>query len=113
MARVTIDGRQRQSPPEAEETHDERAEIEEAKKPPAIVPGAEQTLNVGHASVRAECWACTSVMAWSNRCGELTVTRGAALRLRRAARQRTPSHRLRPAQRAEARLTSQDPEYTD
>jgi hypothetical protein len=112
MARVTMDGRQRQSPPEAEETHDERAEIEEAKKPPTIVPGAEQTPNVGHASVRAECWACTRVMAWSNRCGELTVTR-AALRLGRAARQRTPSHRLRPAQRAEARLASQDHEYTD
>jgi hypothetical protein len=73
---------------------------------------AQETLNIGHAGLRNECWPGTSAPGWGSGRSESAAERHAALRLPRPARKRTPLHRARPSQVAEARFTSGDYELT-
>ena len=79
------------------------------KDPPR--QAVQETLSIGHAGLRSECWPGTRAMDWGSGRSESAAGRHAALRLRRPARQRTPLHRARPSQRAEARFTSEDYEF--
>jgi hypothetical protein len=97
MARSTQNDPERELAPEVESTLHDRAEIVESQDRPfgRSVP-AQETLNIGHAGLRNECWA---------------ALRQATLRLRRPARKRTPLHCSRPSQVAEARFTSDGYEF--
>jgi hypothetical protein len=113
MARSTHNDPQRQSASEVERAlREDRAEVvgsdESLFGPSAVAP---ETLNIGHAGLRNECWPGTSARGWGGGRSESAAARHAALRLRRPARKRTPLHRARPAQVAEARFTSEDYEF--
>jgi hypothetical protein len=113
MARSPQNDPHRQSAPEVERAlHEDRAEVvgsEESLFGPSGV--AQETLNIGHAGLRSECWPGTSAPGWGSGRSESAAGRQAARRLRRPARKRTPLHRTRPAQVAEARFTSDDYEF--
>jgi hypothetical protein len=98
MARSTQKDPERQSAPEVQSTLHDSAEIVQPQDRPfgRSVP-AQETLNIGHAGLRNECWA---------------ALRQAALRLQRPARKRTPLHCSRPSQVAEACFTSDGYEFT-
>jgi hypothetical protein len=72
---------------------------------------SEETLNLGHAGLRSECWPGTGVPGSGSGHSVSAAPRYPALRLRRPARKRTPLHRVRPSQAAEARFTSEDYEF--
>jgi hypothetical protein len=99
MARSTQNDPKRQLVSEVESALHDRGEIAQPQDRPfgRSVP-TQETLNIGHAGLRSECWA---------------ALRQATLRLRRPARKRTPLHCSRPSQVAEARFTSQDYEFTE
>jgi hypothetical protein len=106
MARSTHNDPQRQSASEVERAlREDRAEVvgsdESLFGPSAVAP---ETLNIGHAGLRSECWPGTSAPGWGSGRSESAAALHAALRLRRPARKRTPLHRSRPSQAAEARL---------
>lgn len=98
MARSTRNDREPQLAPEVESTVHDQAKTVQAENVPfdRSVP-APETLNVGHAGLRCECWA---------------ALRPATARFRRPARKRTPLHCSRPSQVAEARFTSDGYEFT-
>jgi hypothetical protein len=72
---------------------------------------ASETLNLGHASLRNECWSGASAIAFGSYRGDSVAPRLATRCLRRPPRCRTPLHSVRPLQTAEARLTSDDFEF--
>jgi hypothetical protein len=113
MPRSTQKDPHRQSAPEVERAlQDDRAEVVGCNESPFGPSGAAQeTLNIGHARLRSECWPGTSAARWGSGRSESAEGRHAALRLPRPARKRTPLHRARPAQVAEARFTSHDYEF--
>ena len=114
MARSTQLDPQRQSAPEVESTLHDRTELEGLKESPnGRSGGAQETLNIGHACLRSECWPGTSAAACGTCCSESVAPRPARPRLRRTARKRTPLHRARPLQVAEVRFTSQHYEFTE
>jgi hypothetical protein len=114
MARSTQKDPRRQSAPEVESALHDRAEIEGFKENPIGRSGpAQETLNIGHACLQSECWPATSAAGWGRCCSESVAPRRARPRLRRPARRRTPVHRARPSQVAEARFTSRDYEFTE
>jgi hypothetical protein len=63
------------------------------------------SLNLGHAGLRNECWPGASGRGLSSSRSEFAALRFATQRLRRPRRRRTQLHLSRPAQRAEARFT--------
>ena len=71
----------------------------------------EETLNLGHAGLRSECWPGTGVPGSVSGHSASAAARYPARRLRRPARKRTPLHRAKPSQAAEARFTSEDYEF--
>lgn len=95
MARSTQKDPERQSALEVQSTLHDSAEIVQPQDRP--FGRSQETLNIGHAGLRNECWA---------------ALRQAALRLQRPARKRTPLHCSRPSQVAEARFTSDGYEFT-
>jgi hypothetical protein len=98
MARSTQNDAARQLVPEVESSlHDEAEIVQPQDKPFGRSTPAQETLNIGHAGLRSECWA---------------ALRQATLRLRRPARKRTPLHCSRPSQVAEARFTLNGYEFT-
>jgi hypothetical protein len=113
MGRSTQNDPHRQSvPEEGSALHDDRAEVVGSEESLFGLSGAPQeTLNIGHAGLRSECWPGTSAPVWGSGRSESAAGRHAALRLRRPARTRTPLHRARPSQVAEARFTSDDYEH--
>jgi hypothetical protein len=114
MARSTQHDPRRESTPDVERAPNDRAEIEGFKENPIGRSGAAQeTLNIGHACLRNECWPGTSAAAWGSCRSESVAPRRTPPRLRRPARRRTPLHRVRPSQVAEARFTSRDYEFTE
>jgi hypothetical protein len=114
MARSTQNDPKRQSAPEVERALHDRAEIEGLRENPIDRSGAAQeTLNIGHACLRSECWPGTSAAGWGSCCSESVAPRRTRPRLRRPARKRTPLHCARPSQVAEARFTSQHYELTE
>ena len=95
MARSNQNDPERQLAPEVESALHDRAEIVQPQDRPfgrSVV--AQETLNIGHAGLRSECWAALTP------------------RSRRPARKRTPLHCSRPPQVAEARFTSDGYEFT-
>ena len=98
MARSTQTDPERQLAPEVESAAHDRAETVQPQDRPfnRSVP-AQETLDIGHAGLRSECW---------------TALGQAKLRWRRPARKRTRLHCSRPSQVAEARFTSDGYEFT-
>jgi hypothetical protein len=98
MARSTQKDPERQLAPEVESALHDRAEIVQPQDRPfgRSVP-AQETLNIGHAGLRSECWG---------------ALQQATRRLRRLPRKRTPLHCSRPSHVAEARFTSEAYEFT-
>lgn len=114
MARSRQNDPRRESTPDVERALNDRAEMEEFKENPIGRSGAApETLNIGHACLRSECWPAPSAASWGSCCSESVAPRRAPARLQRPARRRTPLHRVRPSQVAEARFTSQDYEFTE
>ena len=95
---------QRRSISEVELSLQDRAELTEPKDSPT----SQEPLNLGHAALRSECWGVTSATASASYFSGSPGPREATVRLPRPGRKRTPLHRLRPSQWAEARFTSQD-----
>jgi hypothetical protein len=114
MARSTQNDPRWESTPDVERALNDRAEIEEFKENSSGRSGAAQeTLNIGHACLRSECWPGTSAASWGSCLSESVAPRRTPARFQRPARRRTPLHRVRPSQVAEARFTSQDYEFTE
>ena len=105
MARSTRNDAQRQSAPKVEQSLGVLAELAVCEEDSIVESGpALDTLNLGHAGLRNECWPGTCAMVSStSRSGPAALQR-ATLRLRRPPRKRTPLRRSRPSQRAEARF---------
>lgn len=92
MARSTRNNAQRQSAPKVEQGLRDVAELAVCEEDSIVESGPTlDTLNLGHAGLRTECWPGTPRLA--------------TLRLRRPPRRRTPLHRWRPSDGAEARFT--------
>jgi len=111
MARSSRNDAQRQSALMVEE---DRSDLTELPVPDGGVIGesgaALDTLSLGHAGLRNECWSGVSGMELGS-CRRQTAAPRLAARLRRAPRCRTPLHSVRPSQAAEARFTTDDPEF--
>jgi len=105
VARSTRNDAQRQSAPEVEQSLRDLAELAVCEEGSFVDLGpALDTLNLGHAGLRNECWPSSSAMVSSASRSELAPPQRAVLRLRRQPRKRTPLHCSRPLQRAEARF---------
>jgi len=83
----------------------------EAERQAVSEVDALESLNLGHAGLRSECWSGATDSRASHRNGESWPARSPGLRLQRPPRQRTPLHRMRPLQAAEAHFVSQDYEF--
>ena len=70
-----------------------------------------ETLNLGHAGLRNECWSGASASGLGSYRGDSLAPRLAIRRLRRPPRCRMPLHSVRPLQAAEARFTSDNFEF--
>ena len=104
MARSTRNDAQRQSAPKVEQSLRDLAELAVCEEDSIVESGpALDTLNLGHAGLRSECWPGTSAMVSSTSRSGPAGLRRATLRVRRP-RKRTPLHRSRPSPRAEARF---------
>jgi len=105
VARSTRNDAQRQSAPKVEQSLGVLAELAVCEEDSFVeLRPALDTLNLGHAGLRNECWPDTSAMVSSTSRNGPAAPRRATLRLRRPPRKRTPLHRSRPSQRAEARF---------
>jgi hypothetical protein len=105
VARSTRNDTQRQSAPKVEQGFRVPAERALCEQDSLAEPGADlDTLNLGHAGLRNECWPGTSAMLSSAHRSGPAAPRHATPRLRRPPRKRTPLHRSRPSQCAEARF---------
>jgi hypothetical protein len=105
VASSTRNDPQRQSVPKVEQSLRDPAELAVCEEDSFVEIGAAlDTLNLGHAGLRNECWPGTSAPVSSTSRGGPAAPRRATRRLRRPPRQRTPLHRSRPSQRAEARF---------
>jgi hypothetical protein len=100
VARSMRNDAKRRAAPNVEQSLQLLVELAVCEEDSFVEPGrAPDTLNLGHAGLRNECWSGTSAMVSS------TFRTGlAAPRLRRPPRKRTPLHQSRPSQRAEARF---------
>jgi len=105
VARSTRNAAQRQSAPKVEQSLSDLAELAVCEVDSFVELGpALDTLELGHAGLRKECWPGTSAMVSSTARSGPAAPRPVALRLRRPPRKRTPLHRSRPSRRAEARF---------
>jgi hypothetical protein len=104
VARSMRSHAKRQSAPNLEQSLHLPVEPVVCEEDSFVEPGlALDTLNLGHADLRNECWSGTSAIVWSTfRTG--LAPRRATPRLRRPPRKRTPLHQSRPSQRADARF---------
>lgn len=109
MARSSRNDAQRQSALMVEEG---RSDLTELPVPEGGAIGesaaALETLSLGHAGLRNECWSGVSGMELGSCRRQTAAPRLATLRLRRAPRCRTPLHSVKPSQAAEARFTPDD-----
>jgi hypothetical protein len=78
--------------------HEDRAQIAGDNETRLDRPATEESLDLGHAHLRSECWA---------------AARHGTLRLARTARQRTPLHLARPPAAADARFTPSRCEFIE
>ena len=93
------------------EKHVAHSKRNAAQQQAATKVEAAETLNLGHAGLRSECWPGTGGMGSSCCDSESASPRSAVLRLHRPPRKRTPLHRARPSQAAKARFSSDDYEF--
>jgi len=105
VARSTRNDPQRPSAPRVEQGLRVAAEPAAREEESLVELGpAPESLNLGHAGLRNECWPGTSAMVSSTCRSGPAAPRRATLRRRRPPRKRTPLHGSRPSQRAEARF---------
>ena len=98
MARSTRNDAQRQSAPNIEPGLPDHGLIGESG-------AALESLNLGHASLRNECWSGASGRGLDSSRSEFAAPQFATQRLRGPRRRRTQLHHSRPQHRAEARFT--------
>ncbi len=77
---------------------EDRAQITAENETLLDRPGAQESLDLGHAGLRSACWA---------------ARRHSARRTPGPARTRTPLHLARPSARADARFTPPQPEFIE
>jgi hypothetical protein len=105
VARSTRNDAQRQLAPKVEQDLRAVAELAVWEEDSFVEwAPAPDTLNLGHAGLRNECWPGTIAMASWNAGNGPAAPRLATLRLQRPPRKWTPLHRSRPLQRAETRF---------
>lgn len=109
MAQTKRNDAQRPSPVELEPTLKERGDIA-ASDETSIGPLSDETLNLGHACLRSECWSGMGEMASGRACGATAIP-PSVTRRRGPPRKRSPRHHSRPLRGAEARFTSDDYEF--
>jgi hypothetical protein len=111
MTRSARNDTQRQLVPKVEQGLRDLAELAVCDEVSTVESGAApDSLDLGHAGVRNECWSGASGMrSETSRTGS-AGPRLATQRLPRPPRRRTPLHCLRPSQQAEARFT---PDYRE
>jgi hypothetical protein len=104
VARSMRTAAKRRAAPNVEQSLQLLVELVVCEEDSFVEPGrALDTLNLGHAGLRNECWSGTSAMVSSTFRTGLVAPRRATPRLR-PPRKRTPLHQSRPPQRAEARF---------
>jgi hypothetical protein len=98
---------QAQPAPELELRLRDRTEppVSEAR-PIARSAAALETIGLGHAGLGNDCWSGASGIGSGSSPSDPASSRMAMQRLRRRPRSRTPFHRVRPLQAAEARFTA-------
>ena len=105
MARSMRNDAKRQAAPNVEQSLHLVAELAVCEEDSFVEPGLGlDTLNLGHAGLRNECWSGTSAIVSSTSRSGPAAPRRATPRLRHPPRKRTPLHQSRPSQRAEARF---------
>jgi hypothetical protein len=105
VARSTRNDPQRPSAPRIEQGFRVPAEPAAREEGSLVELGpAPETLNLGHAGLRNECWPGTNAMVSSTSRGGPAAPRRAMLRPPRPPRKRPPLHGSGPSQRAEARF---------
>jgi hypothetical protein len=106
VARSTRNDVQRQWTPKVEQGLRDVAELAVSEEDSFVELGpALDTLNLGHAGLRNECWSRVGGMGLGSSRSEFAAPQFATQRLRGPRRRRTQLHLSRPAQRAEARFT--------
>jgi hypothetical protein len=106
MARSTRNDAQRQSAPKGEPGLPDLVELAGSEVTLIGESGAAlESLNLGHAGLRNECWAGESARGLGRSRSEFAPPLFAAQRLRGARRRRPQLPHSRPSYRAEARLT--------
>lgn len=110
MTRYTRNEAQPESEPAERDLQDLAQRVISPAEPVDESGAALETVSLGHAGPRNECWSGASVMGLGGGRGESAAVRLAAQRLRRPPRRRTPLHRLRPSPPAEARFAPDDRE---
>ena len=106
MARLTRNHAQRQSAPKAEPALSDVAELVGCEEDPIGESAAAlESLNLGHAGLRNECWSGTRGMVSDMLRSGSAGTRLATQRARGPRRTHTQLHHSRPPHSAEARFT--------
>jgi hypothetical protein len=106
MARSTRNDAQRQSASKVEPGLPDLVELAGSEDSLIGASGAAlESLNLGHAGLRNECWSSVGGRGLGSARSEFAAPQFATQRLRGPRRRRTHLHLSRPAQRAEARFT--------
>ena len=106
MARSMRNGAERQSAPKVEQGLRDVAELAVCEEDSFVERGpALDTLNLGHAGLRNECWSGANGRGVGSYRSEFAAPQFATQRLRGPRRRRTQLHHSRPPHRAEARFT--------
>jgi len=103
---------QAQPAPEMElELHELTEPLVSEAGPLARSAAALETVGLGHAGLGNDCWPRASGMGSGRSPSDPASSLMAMQRLRRRSRSRTPLHRVRPLQAAEARFTADSCEF--
>ena len=110
MARSTLNDARRQSVPKVEPGIPDLVELTGSEDGPIAEGAALESLNLGHAGLRNECWSRVGGKGWGSSRSEFAAPQFATQRLRGPRRRRTQLYHSRPPYRAEARFTADNPE---
>jgi hypothetical protein len=113
MARATRNGAQRQSATKLEPRRpDDLMELAGYEDDPIGESGAAlESLNLGHAGLRNECWSGASGSGWGSFRSGFAAPQFDSQRLRGTRRRRMQLRHSRPSYRAEARFTLDSGEF--
>jgi hypothetical protein len=106
MARSTRNDAQRQSALKVEPALSDVVELAGSEDTP--LGESAESLNLGHAGLRSECWSGASGRGLGYFRSEFAAPQFATQRLRDSRRRHTQPHHSRPPQRAEARFTPEN-----